>query len=35
MTAIGQSERAPQNRPIALFRKELKHDYIGDCLGSR
>jgi len=30
MSAIGQSERATQNRVIALFRDELKYDYLGD-----
>ena len=30
MTAIGQPERAPQNRVIALFREELRYRYLGD-----
>ncbi len=30
MTALGQSERATQNRIIALFRDELGYHYLGD-----
>ena len=30
MSAIGQPERATQNRVIALLRDELKYRYLGD-----
>jgi hypothetical protein len=30
MSAIGQRERATQNRLIALFRDELGYRYLGD-----
>jgi len=30
MSVIGQAERATQNRVIALFRDELKYEYLGD-----
>src|SRR6266480_4915372 len=30
MSAVGQSERAAQNRVIALFRDELGYRYLGD-----
>ena len=30
MSAIGQPERATQNRVIALFREELSYRYVGD-----
>lgn len=30
MSTIGQPERATQNRVIALFRDELKYDFLGD-----
>jgi type I restriction enzyme, R subunit len=30
MNAIGQPERDTQNRVIALFRDELKYDYLGN-----
>ncbi len=33
MSVIGQAERATQNRVIALFRDELKYDYLGDWTG--
>lgn len=30
MSDIGKSERATQNRIIALFRDDLHYDYLGD-----
>ena len=32
MSAIGQPERATQNRVISLFRDELGYAYLGDWM---